>query len=62
MTRLIKDFWGKMKNMIENNNIPTIDVTVKYTPHKISHLRVNMSDYHPNEKAHKIIAAIYLMN
>ncbi len=56
MTRLINDFWGKMKNMIENNNIPTIDVTAKYTPHKISRLRVNMSDYHPNEKVHKIIA------
>lgn len=56
MTKLINDFWGKMKSMIENNNIPTIDVTAKYTPYKISRLRVNMSDYHPNEKAHKIIA------
>lgn len=56
MSGLINDFWGKMKSMLENNNIPTIDVTAKYSSHKISQLRVNMSDYHPNEKAHGIIA------
>jgi lysophospholipase L1-like esterase len=42
------------------NNIPVVDCINEYNKHEVVELRVNMSDCHPNEKAHRIIAdALY---
>ena len=48
--------WECVQSVFSKNYIPTIDITSRYNKHKISSLRVNYSDCHPNEKAHRIIA------
>ena len=48
--------WEDMHMIFVKNNIPTIDITSQYNHYKTLNLRVNLSDCHPNEKAHRIIA------
>ena len=50
------DSWKDMHIMFARNNIPSIDVSGQYNQYKTLSLRVNLSDCHPNEKAHRIIA------
>lgn len=48
--------WKNMHSVLDKNNISSIDVSGTYNQHRTISLRVNLSDCHPNEKAHKIIA------
>lgn len=52
----INNLWEGIQTTFVKNNIPTIDMTSQYNEYNVSSLRVNSSDSHPNEKAHKIIA------